>query len=117
MLLARRGYRTLLVDRSTFPSDIMSTHLIKPSGVLQLRRWGLLPRVVATGCPPVRRISVHAGDFPLVADLPALDGLDAMYAPRRTVLDKHLVDAAVDAGVELRQGAVVSALHREEDRV
>lgn len=117
MLLSRRGYQVLLVDRSTFPSDIMSTHLIKPSGVLRLQRWGLLARLVATGCPPVKQITVHAGDFPLTAALPAIDGLDTILAPRRTVLDKILVDAAVEAGVELREAIVVSGLLCEGDRV
>ena len=32
MLLARRGYRVLLVDRATFCSDTLSTHFIKPPG-------------------------------------------------------------------------------------
>ena len=117
MLLARRGYRTLLVDRSTFPSDIMSTHLVKPSGVFRLQRWGLLPRVIASGCPAVKRITVDAGDFPLSATLPAIDGLDMIFAPRRIVLDKILVDAAVEAGVELREAVVVSAIEREGERV
>ena len=44
MLLARRGYRVLLVDRATFPSDTVSTHLIHPPGVSILKRWGLLDR-------------------------------------------------------------------------
>ncbi len=95
----------------------MSTHLIKPSGLLRLRRWGLLARLVATGCPPVRQITVHAGDFPLTAALPAIDGLDTLLAPRRTVLDKILVDAAVEAGVELRETIGVSGLLSEGDRV
>jgi flavin-dependent dehydrogenase len=30
MLLARQGYRVLLVDRSTFPSDIMHTAFLRP---------------------------------------------------------------------------------------
>src|SRR5215211_6796953 len=55
MLLARRGYRVLLVDRDTFPSDIMSTHYIHQPGVAKLRDWGLLERVLATDCPPIER--------------------------------------------------------------
>ena len=47
MLLARKGYRTLLVDRATFPSDAVSTHLVHPLGVAALRRWGLLDRLLA----------------------------------------------------------------------
>ena len=46
MLLARKGYRVLLVDRATFPSDTISTHLIHPLGVAALARWGLLDRLV-----------------------------------------------------------------------
>src|SRR5262245_35343833 len=53
MLLARKGYRVLLVDRSTFPSDIMSTHYIHQPGVARLKRWGLLDRLIATNCPPI----------------------------------------------------------------
>lgn len=49
MLLAHKGYRGLLVDRASFPSDTISTQVIWPTGVLRLKRWGLLDRVVATG--------------------------------------------------------------------
>jgi flavin-dependent dehydrogenase len=40
MLLARAGYRVLVVDRATFPSDTISTHLVHPPGVAALQRWG-----------------------------------------------------------------------------
>ena len=30
MLLARKGYRVLVVDRATFPSDTVSTHVVQP---------------------------------------------------------------------------------------
>ena len=117
MALARRGYRTLLLDRATFPSDIMSTHLVKPSGVSRLRRWGLLPRVAASGCPPLTTISVDLGDFTLTASLPPVDGLSEMFAPRRTVLDTILVEAAVHAGAELREAVTVQDLSWSADTV
>ena len=102
-------------------ADLPERHHVDAShqaiGVLRLQRWKLLPRVIATGCPPVKQITVHAGDFPLTATLPPIDGLDAMFAPRRAVLDKILVDAAVEAGVELREEIIVSGLIREGDRV
>ena len=53
LLLARRGYRVLAVDRATFPSDTLSTHVLHAPGVAALRRWGLLDALVATGCPPI----------------------------------------------------------------
>src|ERR1041385_2863124 len=49
MLLARKGYKVLVVDRAAFPSDTISTHMIHGPGVAALRRWGLLDQVVATG--------------------------------------------------------------------
>src|SRR5512144_957533 len=61
MLLARKGYRVLVVDKATFPSDTLSTHMIHPPGVAALRRWGLLDRVTATGCPPVHTYQFDFG--------------------------------------------------------
>jgi 2-polyprenyl-6-methoxyphenol hydroxylase-like FAD-dependent oxidoreductase len=117
MLLARKGYRVLLVDAARFPSDTISTHFIWPPGVTCLKRWGLLDRVIATNCPAVRRISLDLGDFNLSGELPAIDGSADCYAPRRTVLDKLLLDAAVEAGVEVREGFAVTGLIESGGRI
>ena len=77
MLLARKGYRVLMVDRATFPSDTMSTHMVQPLGVAALARWGLLERLVATGCPPIHTYAYDFGPF-TIAGAPGNDG-----APRR----------------------------------
>ena len=61
MLLARKGYRVLLVDRATFPSDTLSTLAIQPRGVAALARWGLLEEVVASGCPAITNCSFDFG--------------------------------------------------------
>jgi 2-polyprenyl-6-methoxyphenol hydroxylase-like FAD-dependent oxidoreductase len=106
MLLARRGWRVLVVDRARFPSDTVSTHLIHPPGVAALRRWGLLEQVTASGCPPITRYSFDFGEH-RVAGAPGDADAPAAYAPRRTVLDKILVDAAVEAGAEVREGFTV----------
>src|SRR5437879_4213676 len=45
MLLARRGYRVLLLDRAGFPSDTFRNHFIQQLGIVQLHRWGLLNTV------------------------------------------------------------------------
>lgn len=110
MLLARRGYRVLLLDRARFPSDTISTHWIWPPGVACLKRWGLLDRVVASNCPPIRSLGLDLGAFVLTGVLPAVEGVDEMYAPRRTVLDKLLLDAAAEAGAEVREGFAVTGL-------
>ena len=102
MLLARKGHRVLLVDRATFPSDTVSTHVVQPLGVAALTRWGLLDRFVATGCPPIHTYTYDFGPF-TIAGKPGTDMSPVAYCPRRTVLDKLLVDAAAEAGAEVRE--------------
>ena len=103
MLLARKGYDVLAVDRVHFPSDTVSTHLIHAPGVAALRRWGLLDRVAATGCPPIDTYSFDFGPIRLQGN-PARRARSVAYCPRRTVLDALLVDAAREAGAEVREG-------------
>lgn len=116
MLLARRGYKVLVVDRSTFPSDTISTHLIHPPGVAVLHRWGLLDRLIATGCPPIDTYMFDFGPFALSGS-PGMAGSPVSYAPRRTVLDKLLVDAASEAGAEVREAFTVEDVVIEDGRV
>src|SRR5437764_2483039 len=103
MLLARKGYRVLLVDRASFPSDTLSTHMIHAPGVAALSRWGSLDRVLATGCPPVETYSFDFGPLTINGTARPAEGSSTAYAPRRTVLDKILVDGAADAGAEIRE--------------
>jgi 2-polyprenyl-6-methoxyphenol hydroxylase-like FAD-dependent oxidoreductase len=116
MLLARAGYQVLVVDRATFPSDTISTHLIHPPGVAALRRWGLLDQVTATGCPPIHTYCFDFGSF-TISGAPGSSDAPVAYSPRRTVLDKLLVDAASEAGVEVREGFTVSDVIFEDGRV
>ena len=117
LLLARKGYRVLLVDRDIFPSDHLSTHWVHQPGVARLQRWGLRDRLAATGCPPIRSISIDLGPFALRGSPPPANEAKEAFCPRRTVLDKLLVDAAVEAGAELRERFSVQALVWEGDHV
>jgi 2-polyprenyl-6-methoxyphenol hydroxylase-like FAD-dependent oxidoreductase len=111
MLLARAGHRVLVVDRASFPSETVSTHMIHRPGVDALARWGLLDAVVATGCPPIDTYAYDLGPF-------TIEGSPGTaYAPRRTVLDSLLVETAARAGAEVRQGFKVDALVFEDGRV
>jgi flavin-dependent dehydrogenase len=116
MLLARNGYRVLVVDRATFPSDTLSTHIIHPPGVAALQRWGLLDRLVATACPPIDTYAFDLGPF-MISGAPGTEEAPVGYAPRRTVLDKLLVDAAAESGAEVREGFTVEDLVFEDGRV
>src|SRR5436190_985858 len=117
MLLARRGYRVLVVDRSSFPSDTLSTHMIHAPGVARLKRWGVLDTVTATGCPPVDTYTFDFGPFTIAGHPRPSDGVANAYAPRRTVLDKILVDAASAAGAEVREAFTVDEIVIEDGTV
>ena len=113
MLLARKGYRVLLVDRASFPSDMLSTHVVQPLAAAALARWGLLDRLAATGCPPIDTYSFDFGPF-TIAGSPGTTDAPVAYCPRRTVLDKLLLDAAADAGAEVREDFSVEQLVTED---
>ena len=112
MLLARK---VLVVDKATFPSDTISTHLVHPPGVAALKRWGLLDRLVATGCPPIDTYAFDFGPF-TITGAPGTKDSPVAYGPRRTVLDKLLVDAASEAGVEVREEFTVEDIVVEDGR-
>lgn len=117
MLLARAGCDVLLVDRARFPSEIPHGHFIHRHGPARLARWGLLQRVLDTGCPRVTSITMDLGDFPLAGRDLEVDGVPVGLGPRRAALDKVLVDAAVEAGAELREGFAVDDLTFDDGRV
>jgi flavin-dependent dehydrogenase len=116
MLLARKGYRVLLLDRATFPSDTVSTHVVQPLGVAALSRWDLLGRLIATGCPPIHTYSFDFGPL-AISGSPGPQESPVAYCPRRTVLDKLLVDAAAEAGAEVRERFTVDEVLEENGRV
>src|SRR4029079_18029565 len=100
MLLARKGYKVLLLDSATFPSDMLSTHQIQIPGSLALKRWGLYDKMVDTkpGLAAHVRFDIRGGDVVLDGFYPEVEGVKGVHAPRRIILDKILVDAAVEAG-------------------
>ena len=113
MLLAREGLRVLFVDRSRYGSDTLSTHALMRGGVLQLQRWGLLSRVAATGAPPIRRVTFHYGHDSMPVSLKPYAGVEALYAPRRTILDALLVRAGEDSGARFRFGLSMINIARD----
>lgn len=117
MLLARARRRVLLLDRAARGSDTLSTHYIHQSGVAKLAAWGLLERLQATGCPPIRGYTFDVGPFALTGSPPPIGDVDAAYSPRRTVLDRLLVEAAEEAGVEVCHGVQVDGLETADGRV
>jgi 2-polyprenyl-6-methoxyphenol hydroxylase-like FAD-dependent oxidoreductase len=117
LLLARMGHDVVVLERARFPSDTLSTHSISRSGVVQLSRWGLLDRVLASGTPAMRQVTFHAGGESVVRPIKEHAGVDLLVAPRRRVLDTILADAAQTAGAGVRFGATVTGLRIDGGRV
>jgi flavin-dependent dehydrogenase len=99
------------VDRDTFPSDTLSTAFMQPDATARMQRWGLLDQLVAAGTPGVGQMAMHA----MGMSFPAPPAPLPLYSPRRTVLDKILVDGAMAAGAEVREEFSVRALVRDSD--
>jgi menaquinone-9 beta-reductase len=104
LLLARAGARVVLVDKGAYGSDALSTHALMRGAVLQLHRWGVLPTIVAAGTPPVRSTTFSYCDQDVTVPIEPRFGVSALYAPRRALLDRALVDAAGDSGADVRYG-------------
>jgi 2-polyprenyl-6-methoxyphenol hydroxylase-like FAD-dependent oxidoreductase len=113
MLLARAGLDVFVVDRSRYGADVLSTHALMRAGVVQLHRWGLLDAVVAAGTPAVRRTTFTYADDEVPITIKPSHGVDALYAPRRTVLDPILVDAARVAGATIQHGTTITDVTRD----
>jgi 2-polyprenyl-6-methoxyphenol hydroxylase-like FAD-dependent oxidoreductase len=104
-------------DRDPFPSDHLYTHWIYQPGIAPLARWGLRERLIPAGCPSITKMAMDLGPFALQGTPPPAEGISEAYCPRRYVLDKLLVDAAVESGAWLRESFSVQDLVWDGDRV
>lgn len=107
LLLARSGHRVLLLDRQTFPRAKPCGDCLSAAASGLLRQLGLLDRIDALD--PARltgwRITAPGGYFHGdLGDTPAL-------AIERKRFDAALVEAAVEAGAELRAFHVTDLIH------
>jgi flavin-dependent dehydrogenase len=113
MLLARLGHDVVVVDQASFPSDTLSTHSIARSGVVQLRRWGLLDRILDSGAPAIRQVIFHADGESVSRPIKHKAGVDLVMAPRRYALDTIVAAAAEQAGADVRNGVTVTGVQRD----
>jgi 2-polyprenyl-6-methoxyphenol hydroxylase-like FAD-dependent oxidoreductase len=116
LVLARAGARVAVVERGGVGRDTISTHALMRAGVLQLSRWGVLERIVDAGTPPVRHTVFGYPDGERVrVSIRSTHGVEALYAPRRTLLDRILLELAEAAGAEVRRRTHVVGLTRARD--
>lgn len=118
MLLARQGLRVLVVDPVPRGRDTLSTHALMRGAVVQLHRWGLLDTLRAAGTPAIPVTTFDYADESVTVPIKPGDGIDALYAPRRTVLDPILSDAAERSGAHVARGAsLVDLVRGKEGRI
>lgn len=117
MLFSRLGYRVLLLERTRFPKDTLSTLYLHQPAVALLERWDVLRAVVATGCPPIDLVRYVTNGLTLEGCSWPVDGCRSAYAPRRYLLDSILAEAAASAGAEFRENCGVRGLVFDDDRV
>jgi 2-polyprenyl-6-methoxyphenol hydroxylase-like FAD-dependent oxidoreductase len=104
LALARRGWDVLIVDRDTFPSETVSTHLIFPNTLARFQQLGVLDRLRAAHEVPMLGFRIIGLGHESAGRFTPIDGFDGAAAPRRSALDKALVDTALAAGAEGRFG-------------
>jgi len=117
MLLARQGANVLAVDKAAFPSDTLSTHQVQLPGIARLEHWGLLSRIAAADTPATRQVRFDSGGVVLAGSYPKFENVDALYSPRRTLLDTILVEAARESGAEVRERFAVEEVVLKNGRV
>lgn len=115
LLLARAGVSVALIERGWRGADTLSTLALMRCGVLQLSRWGLVDALIAAGTPPITTTSFHYDGEPVEIPIKARDGVNALLAPRRTVIDPLLADSAQSAGADVAYGVRVRELLRNGD--
>src|SRR5262245_11772013 len=111
-LLARAGLTVLLVEQGLPGADTLSTLALMRAGVLQLSRWGLLDAIEAAETPRIETTTFHYGNDAVEIPIKPRDGVDALYAPRRTLLDPLLADAAQASGAEVAYRVRLKDLRR-----
>lgn len=131
MLLARKGLRVLIIDKSAFPSDTLSTHMLKPRAMAYLQRWGLRERLLKAGTP-IHDTFIFEREHERLVGAPSPAALDRcmelahgpgqahrveIACTRRIILDEILVRAAQEAGAEVRDRCTVESLIVEDGRV
>ncbi|MGC1151694.1 FAD-dependent oxidoreductase [Mycobacterium sp.] len=61
--LARAGRAVVLLDKTRFPADTMSTHVLVPNGVQELQHMGALRNILALGPAKTKYLTLNDGDL------------------------------------------------------
>jgi flavin-dependent dehydrogenase len=113
-LLARRGYRVVLVEKASFPRRKVCGEYISATTWPILEELGIARELAVRAGAPVRRVGFFARDVSVDAAMPAPFEVEAWgRAVGREILDPALLAAALREGVEVIQPATVQTLRRD----
>jgi len=115
--LARAGRRVLVLERASFPSDTISTHVMFAGGLAELKWLGALERVEAAGAPRCPNVLLSAEGWNVPGTYTPVDGIDYGLNTRRPALDMALVNTSREAGAEIRERCKVLDLVWRGNRV
>lgn len=108
--LARAGRKVVVLDKGRFPADTLSTHVLVPNGVQELRRMGALERILALGPARSRYLTLNDGDLEVRERFRPFSGIDYALCIPRDQQDMALVETAREAGVDIRERTSVDAV-------
>lgn len=113
-LLAKEGYKVLLLDRGTFPSDTLSTHNLYSNSLGMLRGMGVLDALLATNTSVYRRAHINFDGAVIDGLFPESDGIRGCLCIRRKYMDQILFEnARAQPGVTAIEGFRVTSLLEE----
>lgn len=115
LVLASAGARVLVVDRSPEIGDTLSTHALMRPAVELLGRWGLLGTLCRAGTPWVRQAQFLYGSDRLSIPVRPGPQAEGLIAPRRWLLDRVLLEAAVAAGADVALGTTYETCLQARD--
>ncbi|WLP89936.1 NAD(P)/FAD-dependent oxidoreductase [Gordonia sp. NB41Y] len=106
--LARAGVDVVVLDRSSFPSDQLSTHLLFPDGLNEVRKMGALDGILAhqPTKSPWLKVTMDAGtpdEFTITERWRHAGPIDYCLCVPRILQDVELVKAARAAGADVRE--------------
>jgi 2-polyprenyl-6-methoxyphenol hydroxylase-like FAD-dependent oxidoreductase len=107
--LARAGHRVIVIDKTRFPADTMSTHVLVPNGVQELQFMGALQKILALNPAKTRYLTLHDEDGLEVKErFKPFSGIDYGLCIPRDQQDVLLVEAARDAGADVRERTMMT---------
>ncbi|MGL6234295.1 MAG: FAD-dependent monooxygenase [Segniliparus sp.] len=105
--LARAGRKVVVLEKAAFPADTLSTHVFFPMGVGEVARVGALDRILALNPSLMTHVHVDFLQASHSERFQAVDGIDYAISVPRADQDAQLVDAAREAGADVRERCAV----------